>query len=301
VSETTNFQSFAAHKTRDAATASIERLSTTFDWRDRSGVFAIGNAWSRLHYGGDFGVVRPSRPQTAASLVFIQTKDGNTGGPNPGAFGGGPTDQHLIYEGLSRVAADAVLAGAGSVHRNAFFSVWHTELIALRRSIELPRHPAQIVVSKRGRLDMKALLFNVPDVRVFLIAGDECIARHESAVRARPWVRVLRLDGDGLGGALEYLRVEEGMQRISAIGGRVTATQLVDAGLIQDIYLTTTSLEGGEPGTPWYCGTNPPQLTAITSKEWHDSGSRVVFEHCLITRHRESSWEFRQPGVSGPP
>jgi riboflavin biosynthesis pyrimidine reductase len=173
-------------------------------------------------------------------------------------------------------------------------------LIALRKSIDLPRHPAQIVVSKRGRLDINALLFNVPDVRVFLIAGDECIARHESAVRARPWVRVLRLDGDGLGGALEYLRVEEGIQRISAIGGRVTATQLVDAGLIQDIDLTTTSLEGGEPGTPWYCGTHPPQLTAI-SKEWHDSGSRVVFEHCLITRHRESSWEFRQPGVSGPP
>ena len=119
--------------------------------------------------------------QTAMSLVFIQTKDGNTGGPNPGAFGGGATDQHLIYEGLSRVAADAVLAGAGSVHRNAFFSVWHPELVALRASLDLPRHPAQIVVSKRGRLDFDALLFNVPDVRVFLIAGDECIARHESA------------------------------------------------------------------------------------------------------------------------
>ena len=103
------------------------------------------------------------------------------------------------------------------------------------------------------------------------------------------------------GVAFECLRVEESIERISAIGGRVTATQLVDAGLIQDIYLTTTSLEGGEPGTPWYCGTNPPQLTAITSKQWHESGSRVVFEHCLITSHRESSSEFRQPGVSGPP
>ena len=82
---------------------------------------------------------------------------------------------------------------------------------------------------------------------------------------------------------------EDSIHRISAIGGRITATQLVDAGLIQDIYLTTTSLEGGEPGTPWYCGTNPPQLTAITNKGWHDSGSRVVFEHCLITSHRESS------------
>ncbi len=301
VIDTVAFQSFVAHKTLEAAMAKVERLSTTFDRSDDLGLLGIGNAWSRLHYGSEFGLVRRSRSETAVSLVFVQTKDGNTGGPNPSAFGGGATDTHLIYEGLSRVSADAVLAGAGSVHRNAFFSVWHPELIALRASLGLRRHPAQIVLSKRGRVDVDALLFNVPDVPVFLIAGDECIARHESAVRARPWVRVLRLDGDGLGVALEYLRVEEGIQRISAIGGRVTATQLVDAGLIQDIYLTTTSLEGGEPGTPWYCGANPPQLTAITSKQWHDSGSRVVFEHCLITSHRESSWEFRQPGVSGPP
>jgi riboflavin biosynthesis pyrimidine reductase len=202
VSEAVDFKHFAAHKTRDAATAIIERLSTLFDWRDRSRVQGIGNAWSRLHYGGDFGLVRPSRIQTAVSLVFIQTKDGNTGGSNPGAFGGGATDKHLIYEGLSRVAADAVLAGAGSVHRDTFFSVWHPDLVALRESLSLPRHPAQIVASKRGRLDFAARLFNVPDVRVFLIAGEECIARHESAVRARPWVRVIRLNRDDLGVAL---------------------------------------------------------------------------------------------------
>ena len=217
------------------------------------------------------------------SLVFIQTKDGNTGGPDPAAFGGGATDTHLIYEGLSRVAADAVLAGAGSVRRrDAFFSVWHPELVALRTSLSLPRHPAQIVVSKRGRLDFDALLFNVPDVRVFLIAGAECVARHESALRARPWVRLILLNGDDLGQAFERLRLEERIQRVSAIGGRSTATQLLDAGLIQDIYLTTTSLEGGQPGTPWCKGATPPRLTAITRKRWGESGSRVVFDHFLI-------------------
>ena len=92
MTEASTFQHFAAHKTRDAATASIERLSTVFDWRDGSGLQGIGNAWSRLHYGGDFGLMRPRRLQTAVSLVFIQTKDGNTGGPNPSAFGGGATD-----------------------------------------------------------------------------------------------------------------------------------------------------------------------------------------------------------------
>ncbi len=280
--KTIAFQDLAAQKTREAATANIERLSTVFDWRDGSRAQGIGNTWSRLHYGGEFGLVCRPHTQTAMSLVFVQTKDGNTGGPNPSAFGGGATDTHLIYEGLSRVAADAVLAGAGSVHRNAFFSVWQPDLVALRASLGLPRHPAQIVVSKRGRLNLDAPLFSVPDVPVFLIAGDECVARHESALRARPWVRLISLNGDDLRPAFERLRLEESIQRISAIGGRFTATQLVDAGLIQDIYLTTTSHDGGEPGTPWYSGANSPQLTPITSKQWIESGSRVVFEHHLI-------------------
>ena len=79
------FQRFSAYKTREAAIASIERLSTAFDRRDELGLPGIGNAWSRLHYGSEFSLVRPSQSQTAVSLVFIQTKDGNTGGPNPSA------------------------------------------------------------------------------------------------------------------------------------------------------------------------------------------------------------------------
>jgi len=279
---TTSFKDFAASKARDAATATIERLTTVFDRRDGSHWLDIGNAWSRLHYGGDFALGDRHASRTAVSLVFIQTKDGNTGGSDPSTFGGGATDKHLLYEGLTRVAADAVVAGAGSVHRNAFFSVWHPELIALRASLRLPRHPAQVVLSKRGSIDLDALLFNVPDVRVCLIGGDECAARHESALRARPWIRLLLVNGDDPWPAFERLRVEEGIQRMSAIGGRATATRLVDAGLAQDIYLTTTALGGGEAGTAWYSGPALPRLTAITRKEWDESNSRVVFEHCVI-------------------
>jgi hypothetical protein len=169
VIETAAFDRYSAYKIRKATIASIERLSTAFDRRDDLGLLSIGNAWSRLHYGSDFGLVCPGRGEMAVSLVFIQTKDGNTGGPNPSAFGGGATDTHLIYEGLSRVAADAVLAGAGRVHRSAFFSVWHPELIALRASLGLPRHPTQIVVSKRGRVDVDACCSTCPTCRYFCL------------------------------------------------------------------------------------------------------------------------------------
>ena len=277
------FQRFASHKIRDAESAHIEDLSTVFDRRPASPhTRGIGNAWSAMHYGGPFGLVDQHPDRTALSLVFVQTKDGNTAGADPGAFGGGATDKHLIYEGLSRVAADAVLAGAGSLHPNAFFSVWHPQLVALRADLGLPRHPTQIVVSKRGTLDLTALLFNVPQVPVILLAGDECIAAHGSAFSSRPWLRVIRFADDELQAVLQRLRLEEGIRRISAIGGRYTATRLVDQNVAQDIYLTTTPDSGGTPGTPWYSGPRLPRLSVITEKEWFENGSRVLFQHVLI-------------------
>jgi hypothetical protein len=63
---------------------------------------------------------------------------------------------------------------------------------------------------------------------------------------------------------------------------------LVDAGLAQDIYLTTTPHDGGEPGTPWYTSATPPPLDVVTRKEWRDGRSTIVFEHVLIARAPEA-------------
>jgi riboflavin biosynthesis pyrimidine reductase len=160
--------------------------------------------------------------------------------------------------------------------------VWHPQIVALRESLALPRHPAQIVVSGRCRVDFTARLFNVPEVPVFLIAGEECLSAHASALRARPWIRHVPLTGNDLWSVIHRLRIEEKIQRISAIGGRFTATRLVDAGLAGDIYLTTTSHEGGTPGTAWYSGSTSPRLRMITEKRWLERGSPVIFEHALI-------------------
>jgi len=279
----TRFEEFAGRKTREAASARLETLTTLVDRRGERCMREVGNAWTRAHYGGDFDVVVPPEGKTALSLVFVQSKDGNTGG-NPAALGGGATDLHLIFEGLSRVAADAVLSGAGTIYRDAFFSVWHPELVALRRELGLPRHPAQIVVSKDGRLNFDALLFNVPDVPVFVIAGGTCESRCAASFAARPWIRRIPLASADVASALDRLRVENGIRRISTIGGRFTASRLIDAGLAQDVYLTTTSREAGEPGTPWYAGKMPPALDLVTRKQWLDRGAPVVFEHLLIAK-----------------
>jgi 5-amino-6-(5-phosphoribosylamino)uracil reductase len=265
----TSFVEFAEDKVREAARASFDPL-VTIDNHIAAfpNLRGIGNEWTTGLYDGEFFLPEAPADVPALSLVFVQSRDGNTGADNPDALGGGPTDKHLIYEGLSRVAADAVLAGASTAAgRNIFWSVWHPELVRLRASLGLPRHPAQVVVSKDGHVDPdRTLLFNAPDVPVFVLAGAECHDRCRHQFDGRPWVTVVPIEPAGLRAALARLRTAHGIHRISAIGGRRTATSLVDAGLVQDLCLTTSPIDAGQPDTPWYAGSHPPTMRLVVSK-----------------------------------
>jgi len=262
----------------------FERINALTTLEDRSSewpVTPVGNEWSRRYYDGPFHVFDAPADSPAISLVFVQTKDGNTGAQNPADLGGGPTDLHLLYEGLTRVAADGVLAGASSAGHSVFFKINHPELVALRARLGLPRHLAQMVLSKDGNVDLSARLFTNPDVPVFVLAGPQCIGRICEEVARRPWITMIPTEDD-LRSTFARLRHEFGIGRISAIGGRKAATSLVDAGLVQDIYLTTTAIEGGEPNTPWYVGTRPPKLETIVRKRETSVESPIVFEHLAL-------------------
>jgi riboflavin biosynthesis pyrimidine reductase len=258
----------------------IRPLVTVEDRSREWPVTPIGNDWSRKYFGGPFYIFDTPQVTPAISLVFVQTRDGNTGASNPEDLGGGPTDKHLIYEGLSRVAADGVLAGASSVGRSVFFTVNQPELVALRLELGFPRHPAQMVMSKDGNFDLDARVFTTPDVPVLLLAGDRCIEKVAAAFARRPWITLIPLDDD-LPATFASLRRDHGIGRISAVGGRAAATSLVDAGLVQDIYLTTSPIDGGEPGTPWYVGDRPPALGTIVRKR-ETGDSPILFEHLAI-------------------
>jgi riboflavin biosynthesis pyrimidine reductase len=270
--------------TEAAVRAGIHPLATIEDHSARFPVRPIGNAWSRQYYGGDFHLFEPPSDRTALSLVFVQTKDGNTGADNPGDLGGGPTDLHLIYEGLSRVAADGVLAGASTVGRNVFFTVWHPELVSLRSALGLPRHPAQIVVSNDGRIDLHSIIFNEPEVPVFMLAGPGCRTKHAAEFARRPWVTVLPIEGSDLIGAMRRLRADHGIERISAVGGRTIATALIDQRLAQDLYLTTSAIEGGEPNTPFYCGKGSLTYSTIVRKTETGTDQPIRFEHLALRK-----------------
>ena len=259
----------------------VRRLITVEDRSREFPVIPIGNTWSRGFYDGPFHLFELPEAGPAVSLVFVQSRDGNTGADHPGDLGGGPTDKYLIYEGLSRVAADGVMAGASTIGASVFFAITHPELVALRRELGLPRHPAQIVVSEKGNIDLSARVFSTPGVPVFLLAGDRCVEERAAEVRARPWITMVPIDGD-LRAALLRLRRDHGLSRISAVGGPALATSLIDAALVQDLYLTTSSIAAGEPRTPWFAGPTPPRLDLIVSKKEDARDRPIRVEHFSI-------------------
>jgi riboflavin biosynthesis pyrimidine reductase len=281
---TERFDAFCRRKEAAARAAAIPGY-TTGERRPREGLVAIGSEWSRGLFDGDFyRRTRPAQPGIPiVSLVFVQSRSGNTVTPDPSLLGGGATDLHLIYEGLSRVDADAVMAGSATARgKDHVFSVWHPELKALRRARGRPEHPVQVVRSARGDLRFDdALLFLDPDIRVVIITGGAAAGRVRRRVEGRPWIDVVD--------AGEPLSLAQGLQALAArglgvvscVGGPRTATSLLEERLVTDVYLTTSAIEGGVPGTPYYEGP-PLPLDLVVRKHGRGAEAGVVFEHFVV-------------------
>lgn len=293
MSWTGRFATLVARKEEEAGAAALSPFATdtTIDGR---GLLRVGNEWSeRLFDGPFFMSPPPSNMVPAVSLVFVQSADGSTGAADPSALGGGDTDKHLIYEGLSRVAADAVLAGAETIRgSDLLFSVWHPELVRLRETLGKPRHPIQIVATLRGLPFDRTLLYNVPDLRVVVMTIPSVAEAMRESLSERPWITPLVMesrkdvargfqpsDQPDMQPAFETVR-RLGIERVSCVGGRTIATTLIDARLVQDLYLTTSATPGGEPNTPLY--PRPLDTRRIVRKRGTGADTGVTFEHRVI-------------------
>ena len=278
------FSSFVAKKSRTAAGVRPSPFTTILE-HHLDHLQPIVTPWSRAAFDGAFYVRQPGPRFPSCSLVFVRSADGNTGADDPATLGGGATDFHVVYEGLSRVLADGVLAGARTVNSGSqVFSVWHPEMVELRRAAGLPRHPAQIVATRRGLNLSRGLIFNVPHVPVILLSQAEGVMAMAAELATRPWIRVVALTAaTDLSEAFAQLRVL-GMRRISCIGGRTLATALLARQLVDDTYLTTSARGGGQAGTPL-----PPAAidgNVIVQKQGTADDRGVIFQHFDLRTRR---------------
>ena len=279
------FEAYSQRKTEAALAAPIPGFVTVTAPDDPAGFVSIGNDWSRRLFDGWFYRVADDagRQCPALSLVFVESADGNTEADDPSTLGGGATDQHLVYEGLSRVDADAVLAGAAAAAGNEIvFSVWHPELVRLRLERGRTRHPAQVVITGRGDLPIEtALLYNEPSLRVIVIATRAGAAALAPRVASRTWIDVIDAGAPlDVRFALGELQAR-GIDVVSAIGGRRTAATLLQAGVVSEIYLTTSPKMGGKPGTPLFDAGLPPHRVLL-EKEGRAEERGVRFRHLVV-------------------
>ena len=282
------FDAYCQRKEQAASAAALPGYVTA-EIRDCGGLVSLENPWSRALFDGAFyRSAMPARPDIPnASLVFVQSRDGNTVASDPSALGGGDTDLHLIYEGLSRVDADAVLAGAATARgKDIVFSVWHPELVALRLARGKPRHPAQVVVTDVGSLRFdEGLMFQEPSLRVFVITRSGAVKAIQDRLAGRPWIEVIDA-GEPVSFACAMQQLGRGgIEVLSCVGGPRTAKGLLDEQLVRDIYLTTSGIDAGTPGTPYHGGRRP-SLDRVLLKDGQGTEAGVRFEH-LIVRHGE--------------
>lgn len=283
---TERFKAYCHRREQTALGATIPGYITREDHHPAD-VVRIENDWSSSLFGGAFyrSAAAPTAAMPVTSLVFVQSRDGNTGAADPSTLGGGGTDLHLIYEGLSRVDADAVMAGAATARaKDIVFSVWHPELVALRRMRGRARHPAQVVVTDRCNLRFEdGLMFNEPSLRVFVITRTRAVETVRDFIVWKPWIEVV-----DAGEPISFERAfrdlhSRGIRVVSCVGGRRTATGLLRENLVADIYLTTSAKIGGEPNTPYYEG---PRLSLhrVVLKEGQGREHGVRFEHLRVLR-----------------
>ena len=211
--------------------------------------FGLSTALSST-YGGDFGI---EGSHTFAN--FVASLDGvvalSEGGESGSIISGGSEADRFVMA-LLRACADAVVIGAGTFRRTpgAFWHAAHVypalaEVFAdLRKQLGLPPHPLLVVVTGSGMLDTTA-----PALQNALIAttqpGEE---RLRAALATDARLVSFASDVVPLASLLELLR-SEGLRRVLTEGGPTLVGELMQAGLLDELFLTVSPrLYGRRPG-----------------------------------------------------
>jgi riboflavin biosynthesis pyrimidine reductase len=189
-------------------------------------------------YGGDFGLRRD-----LVYANFVTSVDGVVALPVAGESGAlisGHSEPDRFVMGLLRALADAVLIGAGTFRAGAG-DLWWPETVypdgaedfaRLRGELGLRPHPLLVVVSASGNLDpaqpalRDALVLTTPAgerrLRDRLPSGGHLAVTDTQGCRS--WFDLLRA---------------QGLRAILNEGGPTLFGQLLDADLVDELFLTT--------------------------------------------------------------
>jgi riboflavin biosynthesis pyrimidine reductase len=150
---------------------------------------------------------------------------------------------------LLRACADVVLVGSATV-RASPNAVWTAEaayrglgapLGELRSSLGLPEHPAVAIVTTGGGLPVGHPILDRSPIVLTTVAGAQRLARE---LRTAEVVALPGTDSVDPRAAVDALR-ERGHRRVLSEGGPTFFGSLVDAGLVDELFLTLSPMLAG--------------------------------------------------------
>ena len=240
----------------------------------------------RAIYDGHFYAPLPStRDRPYGTVVFASTLNGKVTFAEPKDIQATFTD-YYFYRELSKVFTDAVIAGAetvrGSPDQERFtMSMYDPELIAFRtRVLQKPRHPLQVVITGSGNIAAeKEYIFNLPEFKVLVFTtarGQEALSAHRFD---KENVRIV-----SMGERIDFRTIPEILQskyateRMLVIGGASVATQFIDAGVIDEMFITSANTLGHGNARTFYEGKQTLEMRTVSLKllqQEHDKADSI--------------------------
>lgn len=226
------------------------------------------------------GELRPWELAPAARpyvlLNMVATTDGRASVGGRTAPISSVPDRQLFHALRTRV--DAVMVGAGTLRTERYGRLVPDHARRDQRSAAgLAPDPLAIVVSGSLRLPADLPLFQDPASRVVVVttadgAVGDCPAQLE-------YLRSAPVD---LAAALERLRAEHGVRSILCEGGPQLNASLLDAGLIDELFLTTVPLLAGGAGALTIMGDAPLREPVRLALVWLlESGGELFARYAL--------------------
>jgi riboflavin biosynthesis pyrimidine reductase len=251
----------------------------------------------RARYGGELVVpLRRDRPTIVAN--FVSTLDGVVAFDTAEASGGGEVsgfaEPDRFVMGLLRALADVVVVGAGTA-RAAPDHVWTADHVhrasapafaRWREDLGLRPHPTTIVVSASGRVPERHPGLTRPSVPAVVLttsAGADRVARSGlgSHVEVRIGSQPERVTPADLLGVTSSL----GANLVLCEGGPHVLGQLIDAGVVDELFLTLAPQLAGRSGANPRLALIEGSAFDVSSAPWatlrsvHAAGSHLFLRY----------------------
>ncbi len=234
----------------------MEAIRTLIDQQDASPEPSLPDDL-RVLYGGDlrFQASSGRRPYVVGN--FVSTLDGVISFEVPGHSGGGTIsgsdEADRFVMGLLRASVDAVVVAAGTVSQASPNHLWIAESIYPKagdsyagyrqKALKKAGRPLLVVVSGRGRLDLRRAIFHAPGARVLIVttkAGSQELA--SAGGSALDSTKVVALDDAGglidPSAILTLVHDEYGVRIVLHEGGATLFGHFMAQGLVDEVFLT---------------------------------------------------------------